>query len=147
VTYHALNDVVIGRASQPAGVRRLAIDGSRLAVHRCDAVIVASATGSSAYSLSAGGPILHPESRDVLLTVVAPHLAAARLLVLPPETVVDLNVSADMDAVEHRRAGRPALSSGETVSVCRSPHVARSCVSRSRRTTGKLAERLDWLRV
>ncbi len=150
VTYHALNDVVIGRAnvSRPVYVD-VAIDGSRLAVHRCDAVIVASATGSTAYSLSAGGPILHPESRDVLLTVVAPHLAAARPLVLPPETVVDLNVSADMDAVVSidGQVDRP-LSSGETVSVCRSPHVARFVrFSKPQDYWGKLAERLDWLRV
>jgi NAD+ kinase len=99
-TYHALNDVVVGRAnvSRPVYVD-VAIDGSRLAVHRCDAIIVASATGSTAYSLSAGGPILHPESRDIVLTAVAPHLAAARPLVLPPETVVDLTVSADLEAV------------------------------------------------
>jgi NAD+ kinase len=149
VTYHALNDVVIGRAnvSRPVYVD-VAID-SRLAVHRCDAVIVASATGSSAYSLSAGGPILHPESRDLLLTVVAPHLAAARPLVLPPETVVDLNVSADMDAVVSidGQVDRP-LGSGELVSVCRSPHVARFIrFSTPQDYWGKLAERLDWLRV
>jgi NAD+ kinase len=150
VTYHALNDVVIGRAnvSRPVYVD-VFIDGSRLAVHRCDAVIVASATGSTAYSLSAGGPILHPESRDLLLTVVAPHLAAARPLVMPPETVVDLNVSADMDAVVSidGQVDRP-LQSGEQVSVCRSPHVARFVrFSQPQDYWGKLAERLDWLRV
>ena len=150
VTYHALNDVVIGRAnvSRPVYVD-VAIDGSRLAVHRCDAVIVASATGSTAYSLSAGGPILHPESRDILLTVVAPHLAAARPLVMQPETVVDLIVSADLDAVVSidGQVDRP-LSSGESVSVCRSPHVARFVrLSKPQDYWGKLAERLDWLRV
>jgi NAD+ kinase len=149
-TYHALNDVVVGRAnvSRPVYVD-VAIDGSRLAVHRCDAIIVASATGSTAYSLSAGGPILHPESRDIVLTAVAPHLAAARPLVLPPETVVDLTVSADLEAVVSidGQIDRP-LSSGETVSVCRSPHVARFVrLSKPQDYWGKLAERLDWLRV
>ncbi|MCH7890715.1 MAG: NAD(+)/NADH kinase [Gemmatimonadetes bacterium] len=72
VTYHALNDVVVGRrtVSRPVYVEVTA-NGSRLAIHRCDAVIVATATGSTAYSLSAGGPILHPESADLIITPVS----------------------------------------------------------------------------
>lgn len=150
VTYHALNDVVIGRAnvSRPVYID-VTIDGRRLAVHRCDAVIVASATGSTAYSLSAGGPILHPESRDIVLTVVAPHLAAARPLVLPPDTVIDLAASADVDAIVSidGQIDRP-LASGEQVSVCRSPHVARFVrFSTPQDYYALLAERLDWLRI
>ena len=77
ITYDALNDVVVGRqtVSRPIYVD-VRVDGSQLAIHRCDAMIVATATGSTAYSLSAGGPILHPESRDIVLTPVAPHIAA-----------------------------------------------------------------------
>jgi NAD+ kinase len=150
VTYHALNDVVMGRhtVSRPVYVD-VAVDGSRLAVHRCDAMIVASATGSTAYSLSAGGPILHPESRDIVLTPVAPHLAASRPLVLPPDAVVDLTVGADNDAVVSvdGQVDRQ-LTAGDTVSVCRSPHVARFVrFSDPRDYWGMLAERLDWLRV
>lgn len=150
VTYHALNDVVIGRAnvSRPVYVD-VSVDGSRLAVHRCDAIIVASATGSTAYSLSAGGPILHPESQDMVLTAVAPHMAAARPLVLPPQTVVDLTVSADKDAIVSvdGQVDRP-LSTAETVSVCRSPHVARFVrFSKPQDYYAMLAERLGWLSV
>jgi NAD+ kinase len=150
VTYHALNDVVVGRASvsRPVYVD-VAIDGSRLAVHRCDAMIVASATGSTAYSLSAGGPILHPESTDLVLTPVAPHLAAARPLVLAPDATIDLTVSADKEALVSidGQVDRP-LSSGDTVSVCRSTHIARFVrFSRPDEYYGHLAERLDWLRV
>ncbi len=150
VTYHALNDVVIGRAnvSRPVYVD-VSVDGSRLAVHRCDAIIVASATGSTAYSLSAGGPILHPESQDMVLTAVAPHMAAARPLVLPPQTVVDLTVSADKDAIVSvdGQVDRP-LSTAETVSVCRSPHVARFVrFSKPQDYYAMLAERLGWFSV
>jgi len=150
VTYHALNDVVVGRikVSRPVYVD-VWVDGSRLAVHRCDAVIVATATGSTAYSLSAGGPILHPESRDLILTPVAPHMAAARPLVLPPESVIDLTVSADQDAVVSvdGQVDRD-LATGAKVSVCRSPHVARFIrFSKPSDYYAVLAERLDWLRV
>ena len=84
-TFQALNDVVVGRsfAGRPVYLD-VSVDGRRLAVYGSDAVIVATATGSTGYSLSAGGPILHPESRDLVLTPVAPHLAPARSLVLRP---------------------------------------------------------------
>lgn len=150
VTNHALNDVVVGRTNvgRPVYVE-VSVDGSRLAVHRCDAMIVATATGSTAYSLSAGGPILHPESRDLVLTPVAAHLAAARSLVLPPAAVVDLMVNADNEAIvsldgqmEH------TLEGGALVSVCRSAHVARFVrFSKPQDYYHTLAERLDWLRI
>lgn len=150
VTYHALNDVVVGREtlSRPVYVE-VAVDGSRLAIHRCDAVIVASATGSTAYSLSAGGPILHPESRDIVLTPVAPHMAAARPVVLPPESVVELTVNADQNAIVSvdGQVDR-SLHGGDSVSVCRSPHTARFIrFSKPQEYYSLLAERLDWLRV
>lgn len=149
-TYHALNDVVLGRhtVARPIYVE-VDVDYSRLAIHRCDAVIVASATGSTAYSLSAGGPILHPESRDIVLTPVAPHIAAARPLVLPPESVVELTVSSDCDAIVSIDGQvDAALGSGDTVTVRCSPHTARFVrFSSSAEYYGLLAERLDWLRV
>ncbi len=150
VSYNALNDVVIGRASvgRPIYVE-ISIDGSRRAMHRCDAIIVATATGSTAYSLSAGGPILHPESRDLVLTPVAPHLGTARPMVLPPETVIDLTVSADQEAIisVDGQIDRSLLSS-DPVSVCRSPHVARFVRFATPDDHYRLlSERLDWLRV
>ncbi len=150
VTYHGLNDVIVGRASvsRPVYVD-VYVDGARLAVHRCDAMIVATATGSTAYSLSAGGPILYPESRDLVLTPVAPHLAAARPLILSPDAVVDLAVGADMDAVVSvdGQVDR-SLASGDRVTVCRSPHSARFVRFSSRSEYFQIvAERLDWLRV
>ena len=149
-THHALNDVVVGRASigRPLYVE-VSIDGVRLAVHRCDAVIAATATGSTAYSLSAGGPILHPESRELLLTPVAPHLGSARPLVLAPDAVIDLTVTADKEAVVSvdGQVDR-ALASGDSVSVCRSAHIARFVrFSKPQDYYSVLAEKLGWLRV
>jgi NAD+ kinase len=149
-TYHALNDVVVGRASvgRPVYVD-VAIDGTRLAVHRCDALIVATATGSTAYSLSAGGPILHPESRDVVLTPVSSHLATARPLVLPPEADLHLTVSAEMPAMlsVDGQVDR-TMTTGESVGVSLSPYVARFVrFSTPEEQYARLADRLDWLRV
>ncbi len=149
VTYHALNDAVVGRktVSRPVYVDVTA-NGTRLAIHRCDAVIVATATGSTAYSLSAAGPILHPESADLIITPVSTHMAVARPIVMPPETTIDLTVSADKDAIvsvdgqiDHD------LESGQTVTICGSAHSARFVrFSEPRDYYAMLSERLDWLR-
>ena len=149
-THQALNDVVVGRASigRPLYVE-VAVDGVRLAVHRCDAVIAATATGSTAYSLSAGGPILHPESHELLLTPVAPHLGSARPLVLPPDTVIDLTVTSDKEAVVSFDGQIDRmLASGDSVAVCRSAHTARFVrFSKPEEYYGVLAEKLGWLRI
>ena len=149
-THHALNDVIVGRASvgRPLYVET-AVDGVRLAIHRCDAVIVATATGSTAYSLSAGGPILHPESPELLLTPVAPHLGSARPLVLPQDAIIELTVTADKEAVVSvdGQIDRE-LASGDSVSVCRSAHMARFVrFSKPQDYYAVLAEKLGWLRV
>ena len=147
-TFQALNDVVVGRslAGRPVYLD-VSVDGRRLAVYRSDAVIVATATGSTGYSLSAGGPILHPESRNLVLTPVAPHLAPARSLVLPGDAVVDLVLSAEEGAtVSVDGQVNRSLESGDSVSVCRSPHVARFLrLSEPADHYRILAERLEWL--
>jgi NAD+ kinase len=148
-TFQALNDVVIGRALAGRPVYMdVTVDGQRLAVYRCDAVIVATATGSTGYSLSAGGPILHPDSRDLLLTPVAPHLAPAGPLVLPGDAVIDLIVSTeDGAAVSIDGQVNRELGSGDGVSVCRSPHVARFLrLSEPQDYYRILAERLQLLK-
>ena len=146
-TFQALNDVVVGRslAGRPVYLD-VCVDGRRLAVYRSDAVIVATATGSTGYSLSAGGPILHPESRDLVLTPVAPHLVPARSLVLPGDAVVDLVLSTGEGAmVSVDGQVNRALESGDSVSVCRSPHVARFLrLSEPSDHYRILAERLEW---
>jgi NAD+ kinase len=148
--FHALNDVVVGRASvgRPIYVD-VSIDGTRLALHRCDALIVASATGSTAYSQSVGGPILYPESRDIVLTAVSSHLATARPLVLAPDVRLTLTVGAEKDAMlsVDGQVDRP-LDSGESITTTISPHVARFVrFATPLEHYARLAERLDWLRV
>ena len=148
-TFQALNDVVVGRSTAGRPVYLDAsVDGRRLAVYRCDAVVVATATGSTGYSLSAGGPILHPESRHIVLTPVAPHLVPGRPMVLPEDAVIDLVVSMEEGAtVAIDGQVNRSLESGDSVSVCRSPYVARFLrLSDPADYYGVLAERLEWLK-
>ena len=94
----ALNDIVIARGSL-ARVCRLdvSIDDSHLATFIADGLVVASPTGSTGYSFSAGGPILDPTSRNLVVTPIAAYLSAIRSVVVSPEQVVRCRV---VDAYE-----------------------------------------------
>ena len=125
--FEALNDVVIGRASF-ARVVRLAtyIDGSYLTTYVADGLIVATPTGSTAYALSAGGPILPPELRNILIIPVAPYLSLDRAIVLSEGAKVEIRVSTDhrailtVDGQIHME-----LEDGDRVAVGASPHTCR----------------------
>jgi NAD+ kinase len=96
---------------------------------RADAMIVATATGSTAYNLSAGGPILTPTAQNLLITPVAPHLSRMRPFILPPEAVIDLTVQSDFNAVisVDGQVVRE-LRSGETIRCRRATQTARFLV-------------------
>jgi NAD+ kinase len=92
----ALNDVVLVRGAEPRVVRlKVWIDGHHYNTTVADGIIVSTATGSTAYNLSAGGPILHPQVRSCVLTPLAPHLAADRSLILEPNAVVTIDLEPD----------------------------------------------------
>jgi len=85
----ALNDVVVARGSLARVVRLAAnIDGSHLATFVADGLIVASPTGSTGYSFSAGGPILYPTARNLVVTPIAGYLTTIRSVVVGPAAVV-----------------------------------------------------------
>jgi NAD+ kinase len=75
------------------------VDGRFLAAYVADALIAATATGSTAYALAAGGPILPPELRNILLVPVAPHLSIDRAIVLAEGSTVSITVHTDHEAV------------------------------------------------
>jgi NAD+ kinase len=96
----ALNEAALVRAS-PARVVRLevAIDDSHLASYVADGLVVASPTGSTGYSFSAGGPILDPTSRNLVVTPVAAYLSAIRSIVVSPRHSVTMHVLDAHDAL------------------------------------------------
>jgi NAD+ kinase len=102
------------------------IDDTPLTTYKADGVIIATATGSTGYSLAAGGPILHPQAREVLLKAISPHLTMAHALVLPPAATVELRVITDHQAMLSidGQVELP-LESGDRVKVNLSSHVAR----------------------
>jgi len=124
---HALNDVVVGRGLAARAVTlHVLLDGEALVTYKADALVVATATGSTAYSLAAGGPVLYPGATDLLLKPVAPHLCPTPALVLPADSVLDVQVHSDHGGVVSvdGQIERP-LANEDRVRVRRSPHKAR----------------------
>jgi NAD+ kinase len=126
-SYHGLNEAVIGRATLNRAIQlAVDVDGTRIADYRCDGVIVASATGSTAYALSVGGPILPPESRDFVIVPVAPHLAAQHAVVLPGSETVHITLEPGQQAVlSVDGLSDVHLHEGDSVLVGASEHRAR----------------------
>ena len=90
----ALNEAVVEKAESGHTVRLLArIDGEPFTYYAADGLIVATPTGSTAYSLSARGPVVSPRHRAMLLTPVSPHMLFDRTLVLDPTEVIEIEVT------------------------------------------------------
>jgi NAD+ kinase len=123
----ALNDVVVGRRDRGRAVHlRAEVDGGELARYVADGLIVATPTGSTAYALAAGGPILPPQLRNILLVPVAPHLSMERPIVLAEGVTVRITVLDRRPAVLMVDGQVVAdLENRDTVKVEASPHVAR----------------------
>jgi NAD+ kinase len=123
----ALNDVVVGRGERARVVHlRAEVDGGFLASYAADGLIVATPTGSTAYALAAGGPILPPELRNIVLVPVAPHLSMDRPVVLSEGATVRIVVAGNRPAVLTVDGEVKAeLVDGDEVTVGASPHTAR----------------------
>ena len=94
--WKALNEVVVGRGANMRSVRLTAsVDGRELISYVADGLIAATPTGSTAYALAAGGPILPPELRNILLVPIAPHLSVDRAVVLSEGTSVSITVRSE----------------------------------------------------
>ena len=125
-TFHALNDVVLRSLAVRLVNIEAEIDGTAITTYRADGIIAATATGSTSYSLASGGPILHPQSREIVLQPISCHLGLSHALILPPQSIVDLKV-ARRDRVVLSIDGQVEvpLSEGRNVRVQLSPHTVR----------------------
>jgi NAD+ kinase len=125
-SFECLNEVVLARRHLSRVVRVDAcIDGHHLTTYTADGVLVATPTGSSAYSLAAGGPVLHPEVRNLVLTPISPHLSLRSPLVLPETTEVRLTVHTDHEAsASFDGQSDVELRSGDAVVVRVAPYRA-----------------------
>ncbi|MBN1368223.1 MAG: NAD(+)/NADH kinase [Dehalococcoidales bacterium] len=123
-TVYALNDVVLARGAIVRMVTiETTVDNEPFITYRADGLIVATATGSTGYSLSAGGPILHPHATEILMTPILPHLRRAQSLILPESTVIALTLkSANQATLSIDGHINLPVSTGETITIKRSTH-------------------------
>jgi NAD+ kinase len=120
----ALNDVVVSRGATAGMVElRIHVGEELVANMRADGIIVASPTGSTAYSLSAGGPLLHPSIAGWILVPIASHTLTNRPIVLPDHGEVRMEIVAGRDAsVNFDMQSLASLLHGDTITVRRSEH-------------------------
>ena len=144
----ALNDAVIGKSALSRMIDlETRADGAFVTTYHSDGLIVATPTGSSAYSLSAGGPILLPEGDSIVLTPICPHTLTQRPLVLPDRYRIEILVldtrGGDVHLTVDGQVGA-ALEQGDRVTAARSHFPARLLVSPHRSRFAVMREKLRW---
>jgi len=143
---HSLNEMALQRAiTTRMLVFSVEVDGHHLTSYPADGVMVSTPTGSTAYNLSAGGPIVDPGVQAMILTAIAPHTLSARPLILRPDSEVKLTVQSEGDAILSADGQtRLHLLSGDLVRVTRSPRITRLLCVDPKDFLRKLAQRLFW---
>lgn len=142
----AMNDVVVNRGATSGMVElRVEVDGHFIANQRADGLIIATPTGSTAYALSAGGPLLHPSLPGWLLVPIAPHTLSNRPIVLadPAEIVIELVAGRDASA-NFDMQSLASLLHGDRVTVRRSQHQVRFLHPKGWNYFDTLRKKLHW---
>lgn len=122
--WEVLNEVVVGRGQYVRPVGLIAhVDGRYLTTYVADALIASTPTGSTAYAMAAGGPILPPELRNILIVPVAPHLSIEQAIVLAEGSSVSITVKTDHDAVVCADGQHPvSMADGDRVEARAGDH-------------------------
>jgi NAD+ kinase len=124
----ALNDIVIGRSITPRLVELdVSVDGEPLTHYRCDGLIISSPTGSTAYSLAAGGAVVFPTAEVFALTPICPHTLSNRSLILPLTATLEVKVASPKPATMLSADGQVVreLDAGDRVTIRRARRTVR----------------------
>lgn len=145
-TLHSLNESVVQRsATSRMLIFDVHVDGDEVSRYPADGVMVATPTGSTAYNLSAGGPVVDPRMDALILTAVMPHTLSSRSLVLKPDSEIVIRVESREDALlacdGHSRLH---LLSGDFVRLTRSERRINLIAVSEHDFFEKLADRLQW---
>jgi NAD+ kinase len=142
----ALNDVIVSRGASAGMVElRIEIDGEFVALIRADGLIVGSPTGTTAYALSAGGPIMHPGIAAWALVPIAPHDLSNRPIVVPDSGEIAIEIAAGRDAsVNFDMQSLTSLAHGDRIRVRRSAHRVRFLHPRGWSYYATLRGKLHW---
>lgn len=142
----AMNDVVVNRGASAGMVElRVEVDGRFVANQRADGLIIASPTGSTAYALSAGGPLLHPSISGWILVPIAPHTLSNRPIVLSDTGEVAIEIVAGRDAsANFDMQSLASLLHGDRIVVRRSTHQVRFLHPKGWSYFDTLRRKLHW---
>jgi len=143
----ALNDVVINSGTLPRMVRMEIYASGQFVTHlRADGLIISSPTGSTAYSLSAGGPILHPSVNAIILTPISPHTLTNRPIVIPDREKVEVIIQTSESGPAVTSDGQVSfpLQKGDLVEVTGSETRLKLITSPQRNYFQILREKLKW---
>jgi NAD+ kinase len=123
----AMNDVVVNRGATSGMVElRVEVDGNFVANQRADGLIISTSTGSTAYALSAGGPLLHPAIGGWVMVPIAPHTLSNRPIVLSDTSEIVIEIVAGRDAsANFDMQSLASLMHGDRIVVTRSKHRVR----------------------
>lgn len=146
-SFDALNDVVLTKFQIARMIDlEMQIDGHFVCVYRADGLIVATPTGSTAYSLSAGGPIVFPSVPGVIITPICPHTLTNRPVVMNEESVIRIRNLSEDDATYLTIDGQVGelLKRGDTVACLCSPHSTNLIQPPSMQFFDVLREKLKW---
>lgn len=142
----AMNDVVVNRAATSGMVElRVEVDGHFVANQRADGLIIATPTGSTAYSLSAGGPLLHPSIPGWVLVPIAPHTLSNRPIVLANVSEIAIEIVAGRDAsASFDMQSLASLLHGDRIVVTRSKYHVRFLHPKGWSYFDTLRQKLHW---
>jgi NAD+ kinase len=120
----AVNDVVVARGAGAGMVElKVTVDGNFMYNQRSDGLIIATPTGSTAYALSAGGPLLHPSLSGIGLVPIAPHALSNRPIVIPDTSQILVEIVSGRDvSVNFDMQTFASLAHGDQITISRSPN-------------------------
>lgn len=146
---HALNEAVVQRAATTRMLDfEIIVDGKFLTQYPADGIIVATPTGSTAYNLSAGGPIVDPRMEAMTLSAITPHTLSTRSLVFGPQSIIEVTIETRGDAVlSCDGSNRLQMLSGDRVRITRSERVTNLLSVDDQDFLTKLSDRLLWSRT
>jgi NAD+ kinase len=146
-SYFSLNDVVINKGALARMIRcAIWIDGEMIAITRADGLIISTPTGSTAYSLSAGGPIIQPYIPAIILNPICPHTLSFRPMVISSESEVKIQLLTGGEEVYLTVDGQRGelMEKEDTVTVCQSGLKFQLVSSPRRNYFDLLKEKLRW---
>lgn len=142
-TQYSLNEVFLHRTEEASLLRtEVYVNDDYVATYAGDGVIVATPTGSTAYSLSCGGPILTPDSRCLLITPISAHTLTLRPIIVPDTAVVRLRVASDCFLGTDSR--RTTLAAGSSLALKRAPFTIRLIRMNTQNFFTAIREKLMW---